>query len=98
MEVISAMDPEEFDKVCKLGAEALVGLNDELIRRGIDPKHIGNALLVALAAVYKNGEVTPKDIVERMELIGKLWVKGPDGSFTLRQFDRSATKDPASGN
>lgn len=91
------MDPEEFNKISAAGADALNNLSEEFEKQGLDHGQLGSALLVALAAVMKNGDLTPQDIVQGLESLGKLWVPTPDGGLVLHRITGPA-KDPKTEN
>lgn len=97
MKVVHAMERRHFRTICEMGAQAVIGIADELEARGIPSGHTGNVLIVAMAGAIKGGDMTLESLAEGLEALKDLWVEEGDG-YVLKlpslYYDDSADERP----
>lgn len=94
IQVVNAMDPKEVSKIAQLSADTINSIAEQLRQMGIDENHTGSVLMVAIAGILMDADVTPEQFFDGIKNAKKLWVKA-EGGWSIRKSTLENAQRPA---
>ena len=87
IKVINSLEPEQFDRVCQVGEALVHAISEKLDEERIGATHTGSVLMVAMAGVLMETDMTFEDFFEGIQKCKKMWIE-VDGGYALREIQR----------